>query len=123
MILYRRREGGFGAASAEVEYTRNLRYSRNCDRAVYVESVMDHQSADKSRTIVEVVFAALSSMAAVDGPLGVDTLLADITIDSLDLVELTQILEDECELIVAHDAFTDVASVGDVLAAVRRSLP
>lgn len=65
------------------------------------------------------ILAALASMAAVDGPFTRDALLADIDIDSLDLVELTQILEDDCELSIPTDAFAVVVSVGDVIDVVR----
>lgn len=65
---------------------------------------------------------ALESMAAVDNPLSSDVVLADVEIDSLDLVELTQILEDECHVTVAAGAFADVTSVGDVIAVVRSHL-
>lgn len=66
-----------------------------------------------------VVLAALRSMAAVDGPLAPDMQLADVEIDSLDLVELSQILEDEREVGVAAGAFADAISVGDVIEVVR----
>lgn len=72
--------------------------------------------------IDEEVLAALASMAAVDGPLDADSLLADVDIDSLDLVELTQLLEDDCGLAIPANAFAGVASVGDVIAVVRSHL-
>jgi acyl carrier protein len=65
------------------------------------------------------ILTALASMAAVDRPFTRDALLADVDIDSLDLVELTQVLEDECELSVPADAFAAVVSVGDVIDVVR----
>lgn len=66
-----------------------------------------------------VALSALASMAAVDGPIGRDALLADIEIDSLDLVELTQILEEECDVSVSVNAFADAVTVGDVIDVAR----
>jgi acyl carrier protein len=66
-----------------------------------------------------VIITALISMAAVEGPLDLGAPLTDVEIDSLDLVELTQILEEECELSVPPGAFADVVSAGDVIDVVR----
>ncbi|HEU4393306.1 MAG TPA: acyl carrier protein [Solirubrobacterales bacterium] len=66
-----------------------------------------------------VIITALVSMAAVEGPIDLGAPLADAEIDSLDLVELTQILEEECELSVPPNAFVDVVSAGDVIDVVR----
>lgn len=75
-----------------------------------------------ARLVDSVVLDALDSMAAIDGPLTLDTRLADAEIDSLDLVELTQILEDEGEVEIAASAFADAVSVGDVVDVVRSRL-
>jgi len=75
--------------------------------------------ASDSDPIERSILTALASMAAVEGPLTRDALLADADIDSLDLVELTQVLEDECALSIPANAFAGVASVGDVIDVVR----
>ncbi|MGC1850847.1 MAG: phosphopantetheine-binding protein [Solirubrobacterales bacterium] len=75
-----------------------------------------------ARLVDSVVLDALDSMAAVDGPLALDMQLADVEIDSLDLVELTQILEEESQIGIAANAFADAISVGDVIDAVRSHL-
>ena len=75
-----------------------------------------------ARLVDSVVLDALGSMAAVDGPLPLDMQLADAEIDSLDLVELTQILEEEGQIDIAASAFADAISVGDVVDAVRSHL-
>lgn len=74
------------------------------------------------QSIYSAAFAALTSMAAIDGPIALGAPLADVEIDSLDLVELTQILEEDHELRVSASAFADVVSVGDVLDVVRGHL-
>ena len=76
---------------------------------------MGRAAASASDLIERSILTGLASMAAVDGPLTRDALLADLDIDSLDLVELTQILEDECEVSIPADAFAVVVSVGDVI--------
>jgi acyl carrier protein len=80
------------------------------------------EPADSRQSIDSAALAALASMAAVDGPIAPDALLVDIEIDSLDLVELTQILEEEHELNVSASAFADVARVSDVIDVVRSHL-
>lgn len=81
------------------------------------------QRGVRDRNMVDsATLAALASMSAVDGPFSLDALLVDMEIDSLDLVELTQILEDECEVSLTAGVFSDVASVGDVIAVVRSCL-
>jgi acyl carrier protein len=75
-----------------------------------------------TQLVDRIVLAALRSMAAVDSPLSPDVQLADVEIDSLDLVELSQILEEEGEVGVAASAFADVLSVGDVIDVVRGHL-
>jgi acyl carrier protein len=72
-------------------------------------------------SIHRAALAALASMAVVDGPLALDALLADLEIDSLDLVELTQILEEEHGLAVSAGAFAEAVRVSDVIAVVGRS--
>lgn len=75
-----------------------------------------------TQLIDRVVLTALRSMAAVDRPLLPEVQLVDVEIDSLDLVELSQILEEETEVGVAASAFADVVSVGDVIDVVRGHL-
>jgi acyl carrier protein len=75
-----------------------------------------------TQPIDRVVLAALRSMAAIDGPLSPEVQLADVEIDSLDLVELGQILEEESRIGVSPGAFTDAISVGDVIDVVRGHL-
>lgn len=83
---------------------------------------MNQSSVSDRQMVGSVVLTALASMAVADGPFALDALLVEIEIDSLDLVELTQILEDECEVSVPANAFADVASVGDVIDVVRSHL-
>jgi acyl carrier protein len=71
--------------------------------------VSDRQSIGRA------ALAALASMATVDGPIAPDALLADIEVDSLDLVELAQILEEEHGLSVSASAFAEVVRVSDVI--------
>jgi len=83
-----------------------------------------NQSGVSDRQLIgSTVLTALASMATADGPFALDELLVEIDIDSLDLVELTQILEDECEVSVPTNAFADVTSIGDVIDVVRSHLP
>lgn len=69
--------------------------------------------------IGSVALVALTSMAAVDSPIDREALLVDIEIDSLDLVELTQILEEECDVSLSANAFADAVTVGDVIDVAR----
>jgi acyl carrier protein len=80
---------------------------------------VNQSGVSDGHVIDSVALAALTSMAAVDGPIGRDALLVDIEIDSLDLVELTQILEEECDVTVSVNAFADAATVGDVIDVAR----
>jgi acyl carrier protein len=68
------------------------------------------------------VMDALASMASTDEPLTHQTLLVEVNIDSLDLIELTQLLDDEHSLSIPPNAFAEVTSVGDVLETVRSCL-
>jgi acyl carrier protein len=81
---------------------------------------MNTRAIRDSSQVDSTALTALASMAAVDRPLSCDVLLADVEIDSLDLVELTQILEEECGVTVVAGAFSDVASVGDLIEVVRK---
>lgn len=83
---------------------------------------MSQRATSDLDLIESAILAAVASMAAVDCPLGFDALLTDVDIDSLDLVELTQVLQDEFEVTVPANAFADVASVGDLIDVVKSRL-
>jgi acyl carrier protein len=80
---------------------------------------MNQMGVEDRRRIDSTALAALSSMSAVGGPLSREVLLADVEIDSLDLVELTQILEEECDLEISAGDFSDAVRVGDVIDVLR----
>lgn len=83
---------------------------------------MKQDAIGTRQSVDSVVLAALASMAVVDGPLAPDMQLADVDIDSLDLVELSQILEEERKIGFTASAFADVLSVSDVIDVVRGHL-
>ena len=64
---------------------------------------------------VQVVLETLRSMAAIPDRFAPDALLSELEIDSLDLVELTQTLEDKCNLHLEPADLKGVKSVRDVV--------
>jgi acyl carrier protein len=67
--------------------------------------------SDVERTIV----ATLATMASAPEPVGLDTLLCAIDVDSLDLVELAQVVEDECGLSLELGELRGLETVGAVV--------
>ncbi len=63
----------------------------------------------------QAVLAALAPMASVDVAITRDAELAALEIDSLDLVELTQILDEERQLRIEPAALKNVTTVGEVI--------
>ena len=67
-----------------------------------------------------VVFDALESFGAERDDISPDTTLESLDVDSLDLVELAQIVEDEFGHRLEAEEFKGVVTVGDALAVVER---
>jgi len=68
-----------------------------------------------SETAVEkVIFDGLTEIGA-EGEVTRAATFEDLDLDSLDLVELAQIIEDECGVELDGDAVKDVQTVGDVV--------
>ena len=65
--------------------------------------------------IEQMVVQTLESMASFAGPLEARMLLGEADIDSLDLVELTQVVEDRCGFNLAPDELKGAKSVGDII--------
>jgi acyl carrier protein len=80
-------------------------------------------SASRGLTDVEgVVVGTLATMSAVPDAVTPDALLADLDIDSLDLVELAQLLADEHGVAVPATEFGEVETVGDVVDRVTKAV-
>jgi acyl carrier protein len=61
------------------------------------------------------ILAALATMASVDRIITRDAQLSALEIDSLDLVELTQILEEEHEVTLAPSSMKGLTTIGEVI--------
>ncbi len=64
--------------------------------------------------VERVIFAGLEEIGA-DGEITREATLDDLDVDSLDLVELAQIVEDEYGIELSGDAVSDVRTVADVI--------
>ncbi len=65
--------------------------------------------------VEEQIFAGLVELGAERGALSREATLKDLDVDSLDLVELAQIVEDEFGIELRGDDVKDVRTVGDVV--------
>lgn len=79
-------------------------------------------AAPDSAQVERVVLDALRSMASVDIEVTREVELAALDIDSLDLVELTQILEEEHGVDLGLTGVKDVSTVGEVLDVILQRL-
>jgi acyl carrier protein len=64
--------------------------------------------------VQKVIFDGLNEIGA-EGEISRDATFEDLDVDSLDLVELAQIVEDEFGVELDGDAVKDVVTVGDVI--------
>lgn len=67
-----------------------------------------------SDSVEKVIFAGLEEVGA-EGEITREASFESLDVDSLDLVELAQIVEDEFGVELDGDAVKDVKSVGDVI--------
>jgi acyl carrier protein len=67
-----------------------------------------------SEAVERVIFDGLTEIGA-EGEVTRDATFEDLDVDSLDLVELAQIVEDEFGVELDGDAVKDVRTVGDVI--------
>jgi acyl carrier protein len=65
--------------------------------------------------IEKTIFAALEQFGADPSALGRDATLEALDVDSLDLVELGQVIEDEYKVEVSSQDVQNVKTVGDVI--------
>jgi len=68
-----------------------------------------------SDRVEEQIFAGLVELGAERAALSREATLKDLDVDSLDLVELAQIVEDEFGVELRGDDVKDVRTVGDVI--------
>jgi acyl carrier protein len=68
-----------------------------------------------SNRVEEQIFAGLVELGAERAALSREATLKDLDVDSLDLVELAQIVEDEFGVELRGDDVKDVRTVGDVI--------
>jgi acyl carrier protein len=68
----------------------------------------------KTDTVEKVIFDGLNEIGA-EGEVTREATFEDLDVDSLDLVELAQIVEDEFGVELDGDAVKDVRTVGDVI--------
>lgn len=78
--------------------------------------------ADVSVKLERRVFEALVSFGADEDMISRDASLEDLDVDSLDLVELGQIIEDEYGLRLTPEDFTDVETVGQAIDTIQTRL-
>jgi len=64
--------------------------------------------------VQKVIFEGLEEIGA-EGEISRDATFEDLDVDSLDLVELAQIVEDEFGVELDGDSVKDVVTVGDVI--------
>ncbi len=64
--------------------------------------------------VQKVIFEGLEEVGA-EGEISRDATFEDLDVDSLDLVELAQIVEDEFGVELDGDSVKDVVTVGDVI--------
>ena len=67
-----------------------------------------------SEAVEKVIFDGLEEIGA-EGEISREATFEDLDVDSLDLVELAQIVEDEFGVELDGDAVKDVKTVGDVI--------
>jgi acyl carrier protein len=67
-----------------------------------------------TQSVEQVIFDGLSELGA-DGEVTREATFEDLDVDSLDLVELSQIIEDEFGVELEGDDVKDLQNVGDVI--------
>lgn len=72
-----------------------------------------------AQTIEQRVFEVLRDYADDPDVVNADTKLEDIGVDSLDLVELGQMVDDEYGIELTEEHFQNVTRVGDVVRVIR----
>lgn len=72
------------------------------------------QTQVTSEAVEKVIFDGLSEIGA-DGEITREASFEDLDVDSLDLVELAQIVEDEFGVELDGDSVKDVRTAGDVI--------
>jgi acyl carrier protein len=77
---------------------------------------------DQAAALDRVVLDALATMSSTDEEIRPELTLEEIDVDSLDLVELAQIIEEDHGVDLPHGAFGEAVSVADVIAVVQSSL-
>ena len=78
---------------------------------------------DMSQQVEERVFKTLANLGAVPDRMRRDATLEEIDIDSLDLVELAQIVEDEFDVRLEGQDLEGVTTVGEAIDLVILRLP
>lgn len=77
----------------------------------------------EQRPLEDVVFAALEDFGADPDAISRDARLEDLEVDSLDLVELGQIIQDEYNVRLELEKFRGVETAGDAIDAIALQLP
>ena len=80
-------------------------------------------TATEQRSLEQVVFTALDDFGADPDRISRDARLEDLEVDSLDLVELGQIIQDEYGVRLELEKFRGVETVGDAIDAIAAQLP
>ena len=74
--------------------------------------------------VLEVFRQTLAEVEERDfGHMGPTTLLADLDVDSVTMMEVIGCIEDDLDLVVPEGAFTGAERVKDVIAAIHAQLP
>lgn len=78
---------------------------------------------EEQRPLEQVVFEALDDFGADPDRISREARLEDLEVDSLDLVELGQIIQDEYGVRLELEKFRGVDTVGDAIDAIALQLP
>jgi len=80
-------------------------------------------STTDTATIQKVVFDSLETFGAEPTEIKLDATFESLDIDSLDIAELAQVVEDEYGVEISGDDAAGVATVGDTIGLVLAKLP
>ncbi len=84
------------------------------------EAAAAQPGSERPEVTGELVLGLFTEFASTDGPVTREARLEDLAIDSLDLVELVEILDEEHGVRLDRDAFAEVVTVGDALDEIER---
>lgn len=70
--------------------------------------------------VEKVVFDALESLGCERADVSLETTFSQLDLDSLDIAELSQVVEDEFKVVIRGEDIKQIKSVGDLVGTVER---